>query len=47
VRDLAAGSGIRFEPRGRHALKGVAEEWDLYGVASTPLSPAGERGAAG
>jgi class 3 adenylate cyclase len=34
VRDLAAGSGIEFEPRGRHALKGVAEEWDVYGVGA-------------
>jgi class 3 adenylate cyclase len=32
VRDLAAGSGVGFEPAGRHALKGVAEEWDLYSV---------------
>jgi class 3 adenylate cyclase len=32
VRDLAAGSGIEFEPRGRRELKGVAEEWDVYGV---------------
>jgi class 3 adenylate cyclase len=39
VHDLAAGSGISFEPRGRHALKGVAEEWDIYEVRSTPLSP--------
>jgi class 3 adenylate cyclase len=35
VHDLAAGSGIPFEPRGRHALKGVADEWDLYEVRST------------
>ena len=33
VRDLVAGSGLRFEPAGRHALKGVPEEWELYGVA--------------
>ena len=32
VRDLAAGSGITFEPKGRHALKGVADEWDIYEV---------------
>ncbi len=38
VRDLAAGSGVEFEPFGRHALKGVADEWELYSVASTPLS---------
>jgi class 3 adenylate cyclase len=41
VRDLAAGSGIEFAAAGRHALKGVADEWDVYSVASTPLSPSG------
>jgi class 3 adenylate cyclase len=40
VRDLAAGSGIEFDSFGRHALKGVADEWDVYSVESTPLSPA-------
>ncbi len=40
VRDLAAGSGIAFEPRGSHRLKGVPDEWDVYRVASTPLSDA-------
>jgi class 3 adenylate cyclase len=38
VRDLAIGSGIDFDPLGRKALKGVAEEWEVYRVASTPLS---------
>lgn len=38
VRDLAAGSGIEFDPAGRHTLRGVAEEWDVYSVAATPLS---------
>jgi class 3 adenylate cyclase len=33
VRDLAAGSAVEFEPFGRHALKGVREEWDVYSVA--------------
>jgi class 3 adenylate cyclase len=32
VRDLAVGSGIEFESFGRHALKGVADEWDVYRV---------------
>jgi class 3 adenylate cyclase len=41
VRDLSVGSGIEFDSLGRHALKGVAEEWDVYSVASTPLSPSG------
>jgi class 3 adenylate cyclase len=38
VRDLAAGSGIVFDSAGRHALKGVPDEWDVYSVAATPLS---------
>ena len=32
VKDLVAGSGIRFEDRGAHALKGVPDEWRLYEV---------------
>jgi class 3 adenylate cyclase len=32
VKDLVAGSGIRFQDRGMHALKGVSEEWHLYAV---------------
>jgi class 3 adenylate cyclase len=38
VRDLAGGSGIEFEPAGRHRLKGVPDEWDVYRVGATPLS---------
>jgi class 3 adenylate cyclase/DNA-binding SARP family transcriptional activator len=34
VRDLVAGSGIEFEDRGTHDLKGVAEDWHLYALAS-------------
>ena len=30
VRDLVAGSGLRFEDRGRQQLKGVSETWQLY-----------------
>jgi class 3 adenylate cyclase len=33
VRDLVAGSGIEFEPRGVHELKGLGE-WPLYAVAA-------------
>lgn len=29
TRDLVAGSGIAFEDRGTHALKGVPGEWKL------------------
>jgi class 3 adenylate cyclase len=32
VRDLVAGSGIRFVDRGIHQLKGVPDEWHLYAV---------------
>jgi class 3 adenylate cyclase len=32
VRDLVVGSGIGFEDRGRHALKGVPGEWQLLAV---------------
>lgn len=28
--DLVAGSGLRFEDRGEHELKGVAEKWQLF-----------------
>jgi hypothetical protein len=30
VKDLVVGSGIEFEERGTHALKGVPGEWRLY-----------------
>ena len=30
VRDLVAGSGIVFEDRGEHELKGVPDRWALY-----------------
>jgi DNA-binding NarL/FixJ family response regulator len=33
VRDLVAGSGIEFADLGRHALKGVPDEWQLFAVA--------------
>ncbi len=32
VKDLVAGSGIQFEDRGAHALKGVPGEWRLFAV---------------
>jgi class 3 adenylate cyclase/pimeloyl-ACP methyl ester carboxylesterase len=34
VRDLVAGSGIAFEDRGPHALKGVPEAWRLLAVVN-------------
>ena len=33
VKDLVVGSGIVFADRGRHELKGVPGEWQLYAVA--------------
>ena len=32
VKDLVAGSGLGFEERGTHPLKGVPGEWRLYAV---------------
>jgi len=34
VKDLVAGSGIGFEDRGVHELKGVPGEWRLYSVST-------------
>ena len=34
VKDLVVGSGIGFEPRGAHSLKGVPDEWSLFAVRS-------------
>ena len=36
VRDLTAGSGLRFDEAGEHELKGVPERWRLYRVATGP-----------
>lgn len=32
VKDLVSGSGLEFDDRGPHALKGVEEEWRLFAV---------------
>ena len=32
VKDLVAGSGIEFDDRGTHQLKGVPDEWRLLAV---------------
>ena len=34
VKDLVAGSGLVFEQRGEHELKGIPERWRLYRVVS-------------
>jgi len=33
VKELVAGSGLRFADRGLHALKGIPGEWRLFAVA--------------
>ena len=35
LRDLVIGSGLEFEERGAHLLKGVPGEWRLFAVTST------------
>ena len=35
LRDLVIGSGLEFENRGTHELKGVPGDWQLFAVAST------------
>jgi class 3 adenylate cyclase len=34
VKDLVAGSGIEFDDRGEHQLKGVPGTWRLFSVVS-------------
>jgi class 3 adenylate cyclase/pimeloyl-ACP methyl ester carboxylesterase len=36
VKDLVAGSGLVFEDRGEHDLKGVPDRWRLYQVVNRP-----------
>jgi pimeloyl-ACP methyl ester carboxylesterase len=37
VKDLVAGSGIAFDERGQHELKGIPGEWRLYAVGESTL----------
>jgi streptogramin lyase len=39
LRDLIPGGGFRFEDRGRHALKGINDEWPVYRLAETDGRP--------
>ncbi len=32
VKDLVAGSGLEFEDRGEHTLKGVPDDWRVYAL---------------
>ena len=34
VKDLVAGSGVEFEERGEHELKGVPGTWRLFSVVN-------------
>jgi class 3 adenylate cyclase len=36
VVDLTAGSGLQFEPRGDHELKGVPGMWPTFAALPTP-----------
>jgi len=37
VKDLVAGSGVEFEDRGVHELKGVPDAWQLFSVVSAGI----------
>ena len=41
LRDLVIGSGLEFDDRGAHTLKGVPGEWRLFAVASVRLERRG------
>jgi class 3 adenylate cyclase len=38
VKDLVAGSGLQFDDRGDHALKGIPDPWHVYALRSTSSS---------
>jgi class 3 adenylate cyclase len=38
VKDLVGGSGLEFEERGTHTLKGVPGEWRLFALAHEPAT---------
>ena len=39
VKDLVAGSGLGFESRGQHALKGIPDEWELFAAVPRVMEP--------
>src|SRR5205807_4303075 len=41
VKDLVAGSGLAFESRGHHRLKGVPDSWQLYAATNRGAGGAG------
>jgi hypothetical protein len=36
VKDLVAGSGLAFEDRGLHDLKGIPDRWQLFALVESP-----------
>ena len=40
VKELVVGSGLRFEDRGAHTLRGVDGEWRLYALDREPMAVA-------
>jgi hypothetical protein len=34
VKDLVIGSGISFEDRGAHVLKGIPDSWQVFSVVN-------------
>jgi hypothetical protein len=42
ISDLVVGSGLAFEDRGTHELKGIPGEWQLLAVAGKGSAAAGE-----
>jgi class 3 adenylate cyclase len=44
VKDLVAGSGLEFDDRGLHNLKGVPEAWQLFAVRPPGLTAPGSTG---
>src|SRR5438067_5285772 len=43
VRDLALGSGTRFEERGSHSLKGVPNQWQVFALEHADRAPLADR----
>jgi class 3 adenylate cyclase len=39
VKDLVAGSGLGFGPRGQHTLKGIPGEWELFAAEPRVTEP--------
>ena len=35
VKDLVVGSGLSFQDRGTHVLKGVPDEWQLFAASAS------------